>query len=222
MRYLACLIIIPVAIVVWSAWKEHGFEEKLDGIAREIAGRDDISVDCQGFLRALIDTQSRNGEVLFDPDGRPEPKILLTRSTCTQLSKFRRHSHHSELDCLAGLDWGSAVPLLPGSPCYAKSSDTIYAVMTLAHESYHTRGVRDEVMANCDAIQTMAWVAHQLGGDESEAELIARAMEALEPMQDSDYATNECHAGLALDLHPETPDFPTEHPLAPPLAGSSD
>ena len=29
-------------------------------------------------------------------------------------------------------------------------------------------------------------------------------------------------AGESLDLHPETPEFPTEHPLAPPFARSSD
>jgi hypothetical protein len=82
--------------------------------------------------------------------------------------------------------------------------------------------VTDEATANCDAIQTMAWTASRLGADEDEAELIARAMEALEPKQDTPYSTTRCHAGLALDLHPETADFPTEHPLAPPLARSSD
>lgn len=28
--------------------------------------------------------------------------------------------------------------------------------------------------------------------------------------------TNECHRGERLDLHPETPDFPTEFPIVPP------
>ena len=63
----------------------------------------------------------------------------------------------------------------------------------------------------------MAWTAVQLGASVRESELLARAMEALEPRQSSGYATNECHAGRQLDLHPETADFPTEHPLAPPL-----
>ena len=108
------------------------------------------------------------------------------------------------------------------STCYQEAANTIYAVLILAHESYHARGVVDEATANCDAIQTMAWTAHELGAAEDEAELVARAMEELEPQQDPPYSTTRCHAGLAFDLHPETLDFPTEHPLAPPRAGSSD
>ena len=60
-------------------------------------------------------------------------------------------------------------------------SKTIYAVLVLAHESYHTSGVADEAAANCFAIQAMAWTAMQLGAAAGEAELLARAMEALEP-----------------------------------------
>ena len=90
-------------------------------------------------------------------------------------------------------------------------------MLVLAHESYHTIGVSDEAAANCFAIQAMAWTAVQLGAAAGEAELLARAMEALEPRQDGAYGTAECHAGGTFDLHPETPDFPTEHPLAPPL-----
>jgi hypothetical protein len=222
MRILASLAIVPAALVVWLTWNERTFEVCLEGIASEIAGRPDITVDCQGFLRSLVDTQSREGEVLFDAAGRPEPRIFLTRSTCKRLKAFAGHARHRALDCLAAVEWSSVDPLPFSSPCYAQSSDTIYAVLILAHESYHTRGVTGEATANCDAIQTMAWTARELGADEDEAELLARAMEALEPKQDPSYASNQCHAGLALDLHPETPDFPTEHPLAPPLARSSD
>ena len=216
MRILASLAVVPAALFIWHTWNESTFETRLDGIAIEIAGREDITVDCQGFLRSLIDTQSREGEVRFDASGQPEPRIFLTRSTCKRLQAFAGHARHSELDCLAGLDWRSPDPLPFTSPCYAEAADTVYAVLILAHESYHTRGVTDEATANCEAIQTMAWTAVRLGADEGEAELIARAMEALEPKQDPPYATTHCHAGLALDIHPETPDFPTEHPLAPP------
>ena len=166
--------------------------------------------------------QSREGEVRFDASGRPEPRIFLTRATCKRLKSFTGHGQHRELDCLARLDWRSPDPLPFTSRCYREASDTIYAVLILAHESHHARGILDEATTNCDAIQAMAWTARELGAAADEAELVARAMEALEPRQDPPYATTRCHAGLALDLHPDTPDFPTEHPLAPPLAGSSD
>ncbi len=110
-----------------------------------------------------------------------------------------------------------ADPLPFDSECYARAAKTIYAVLVLAHESYHTAGVADEAAANCFAIQAMAWTAIQLGAAAGEAELLARAMEALEPSQGGEYGTAECHAGRELDLHPETPAFPTEHPVAPPL-----
>ena len=130
---------------------------------------------------------------------------------------FAGHSHHSELDCLATIDWAVDDPLPFDSECYARAGKTIYAVLVLAHESYHTSGVGDEAAANCFAIQAMAWTAIQLGAAAGEAELLARAMEALEPSQGGEYGTAECHAGRELDLHPETPAFPTEVPVGPPL-----
>ena len=221
MRVLLSIAVVPVLLFGWLTWSERSFEHRLQPIASEIAGRE-TGVDCQSFLGSLVDVQSREGEVRFDASGRPEPRIFLTRSTCKRLKSFAGHERHRELACLAGIDWRSPDPLRFSSPCYEEAAETIYAVLILAHESYHVRGVVDEATANCDAIQTMAWTAHELGAAEDEAELVARAMEALEPRQDPPYSTTRCHAALSLDLHPETPDFPTEHPLAPPRAGSSD
>ena len=116
------------------------------------------------------------------------------------------------------IDWRSSDPLPFDSPCYAHAADTIYAVLILAHESYHTAGVTDEAATNCFAIQAMAWTATQLGapagrgGAARPGDGGARARG-----RRAGYATTECHAGGRLDLHPETPEFPTEHPIAPPL-----
>jgi hypothetical protein len=115
------------------------------------------------------------------------------------------------------VDWQAVDPLPFDSACYSRAAETIYAVLILAHESYHAAGVTDEAATNCYAIQAMAWTAMQLGAPAEEAELLARAMEVLEPAQVSGYETTECHAGLRLDLHPETADFPTERPIAAPL-----
>ena len=172
----------------------RSFEHRLQPVASEIAGRE-ISVDCQSFLGSLVDVQSREGEVHFDAAGVPEPRIFLTRSTCKRLQKFTGHGRHHEVDCLAAVEWHAADPLPFSSQCYAEAADTIYAVLVLAHESYHARGVMDEAAANCDAIQTMAWTAHELGTDEAEAELLARAMEALEPKQDPPYSTSSATPG---------------------------
>ncbi len=216
MRFLAAVIAVPVLLIGWQLWSDHSFERRLEPIAAGISGRPD-AVNCQSFWGGLIDAQGREGEVFFDGSGVPESKIFLTRRTCRELRRFAGHSRHGELDCLATIDWAVAEPLPFDSECYARARKTMYAVLVLAHESYHTSGVSDEAAANCFAIQAMAWTAMQLGAAAGEAELLALAMEALEPLQGGEYGTAECHAGGKLDLHPETPAFPTEHPIVPPL-----
>jgi hypothetical protein len=63
----------------------------------------------------------------------------------------------------------------------------------------------------------MAWTAEQLGADAHESELLALAMESLEPLQAAPYGTGECHAGGRFDIHPTTAAFPTEQPTLPPF-----
>jgi hypothetical protein len=216
MRVLAATLAVPVALLGWQWWSDHSLEAKLSPIASGVAGRT-VHVNCQAFWTGLVDVESREGEVRFDADGIPQSKLFMTRGICKQLKSFSGKKRHHRLDCLARLDWTSSQPLPFDSPCYHDVADTVYAVLILAHEAYHTAGVTTESTTNCYAIQAMAWTAMQLGASQDEAELVARAMEALEPSQDTDYATTECHAGRSLDLHPETADFPTEHPIRPPL-----
>jgi hypothetical protein len=215
MRLLAAILAVPVLLVGWQLWSDHSFEQRLEPIASGVAGRSD-TVNCQSLWGGLLDAQAREGEVYFDASGVPEAELFLTRPTCQRLRKFAGHSRHSQLDCLATIDWAAPDPLPFGSECYARSSKTIYAILVLAHESYHTAGVADEAAANCFAIQAMAWTAMQLGAATDESELLARAMAALEPRQGGEYGTAECHAGGKFDLHPETTAFPTEHPITPP------
>jgi hypothetical protein len=212
-RLLAVVLLLPTMLFVWQWWSDARTEARLTPVASAIAGRD-VEVDCQGLWASLLDAQARQGEVLFDPSGVPESRIYLTHQTCDRLWAFAGKPRHAELDCLAGADWRYVAPL--GSLCYRASSDTIYALLTLAHEAYHTAGVTAEAQTNCYAIQALAWTAAALGADAREAERVAAAMAALEPHQRGDYATNRCQAGTELDLHPETPEFPTEWPLAPP------
>ena len=104
-----------------------------------------------------------------------------------------------------------------GDPCYERASKTVYAVLILAHEAYHTAGVQNEAAANCLATQAMGYEANALGASLDEAQTIARTMMHLLPLQQGSYQTSDCVPGSALDLHPETPAFPTELPLVAPL-----
>jgi hypothetical protein len=215
MRALAVVLAVPVALVGWQWWSDHSAERMLSPVASEVAGRT-VVVDCQSLWANLVDALPRHGEVRFDANGIPEARIFLTHPTCDRLQAFAGSSRHGELDCLRGLDWRDTVPLDPRSDCYRESSRTVYALMTLAHEAYHTAGETHEAVTNCLAIQAMAFVAVRLGAPRDEAELVARAMAALEPLQSGGYGTDRCRAGTELDLHPETPAFPTESAIVAP------
>ena len=216
MRVLASIAVVPVLFVGWQLWSDHSFEQRLTPIASGIAGRS-VEVDCQSLWGSLLDAKGREGEVYFDASGRPDRRLFLTRKICNGLRAFDETTTHHELDCLRGIDWDAPDPLPYSSECFARASETIYAILILAHESYHTAGSRGEAETNCFAIQAMAWTAMQLGAPQDEAELLALAMEALEPGQGPEYGTNECHGGARLDLNPETPEFPTEFPIVAPL-----
>jgi hypothetical protein len=215
MRTLAVVAALPLAIVGWQWWSDRSTERLLSPIASEAAGRS-VEVDCQSLWANLIDALPRHGEVLFDANGVPEGRIFLTHPTCDRLQSFAGRTYHRQLACLHRIDWQVPVPLLPGSDCYEDVAQTVYAVMTLTHEAYHTAGEVDEVRTNCFAIQGMAYTAVRLGAARREAELLALAMAALEPFQAGGYGTDRCRAGTELDLHPETPAFPTEQPIAAP------
>jgi hypothetical protein len=215
MRALAVVLALPLALVGWQWWNDHATERLLSPIASEVSGRD-VEVDCQSLWANLLDPLPRHGEVRFDVNGVPEPRIFLTHQTCDRLQAYAGRSRHGQLDCLRTLDWSQAAPLDPRSDCYERSSRTVYALLTLAHEAYHTAGETGEAATNCLAIQAMAYVGVRLGAAREEAELAARAMAALEPLQTGGYGTDRCRAGTELDLHPETRAFPTEHPIVAP------
>ena len=215
MKFAGVFLALPLAFFGWMWWGTIRVEHELRPVASSIAGHP-IRVDCQGWLSSLVDVQAREGEVHFSANGLPEPRIFLTRPTCNRLDAFAHSRHHAALDCLAEIDWTKPDPLAPGSACERAASPTVYALLILAHESYHTAGVIDEVTTNCYAIQAIAYVASRLGAPQREGEFAALAMAALEPNQVDGYATPNCRAGTALDIHPETRDFPTELPLAPP------
>jgi hypothetical protein len=216
MRALAVVLAVPLALAGWQWWSDRSAEHMLSPIASGVAGRT-VVVDCQSLWANLLDALPRHGEVRFDANGVPEARIFLTHPTCDRLQAFAGSSRHGELDCLRALDWSKPAALDPRSECYDRSSKTVYALMTLAHEAYHTAGETNEAVTNCFAIQAMAHVAVRLGAEREEAELVAHAMAALEPLQSGGYGTDRCRAGTELDLHPGTRAFPTERPIVAPM-----
>ena len=215
MRILACVLVVPMLVVVWQWWLDTSTERRLTPVASAIAGRD-VHVDCQTYWGALIDPLPRHGEVIFDRNGIPEDRLFLTHETCRKLASFAGSEDHSELACLPETRWSPETGGPFADPCYATASDTIYAVLTLAHEAYHTAGVRNEAHANCFATQAMAFAATSLGAPDEEGRALATAMALLLPFQTDAYRTTDCVSGSSLDLNPETPSFPTEDLISAP------
>jgi hypothetical protein len=215
-KLLAVVLAVPTLLFGWLHLRDERLQGRLGSVASAIAARD-VEVDCQGPLARLLDVQRRHGEVRFDANGVPEGLIYLARPTCNRLRAFAARERHPELDCLRSLEWRATPALPPASDCYRRASPTVYALLVLAHEAYHTAGVADEPAANCYAVQALAYASTRLGAPEEEGALVARAMAALVPLQPTGYATGECRAGAQLDLTPESEAFPTELPIAAPL-----
>ncbi len=215
MKLLAAILAVPAIVLAWQWWSDTSTERTLAPVASAIAGRE-VAIDCQTVWGAMIDALPRHGEVLFDRNGIPEPRIFLTHDTCKRLARFAGHARHVELDCLESAAWARREGVPFQDPCYDRASGTLYAVLTLAHEAYHTAGVMNESTTNCYATQALAYAATALGADESEARAAASAMAALLPFQGDAYRTSECVAGSRFDLSPGTQAFPTEPVILPP------
>jgi hypothetical protein len=198
MRFLL-VIIIPV--VAYSAWDHHrrGEDEaRLGRVASTIAQRS-VGVDCPGFWSRLVDVRGDDGRVRFDVAGRPSDEAELSATTCDRLSGFARAGTKSSFDCLLPDD----------RACDREVVETARAFSTLAHETYHLAGVRDEAAAECYALQTVDFVAVRLGAEAAQGRIIAvwaeRHSARTHPVE---YHSAECRPGGALDLRPGSPAWP--------------
>ena len=87
-----------------------------------------------------------------------------------------------------------------------------HAVVVLAHESWHLRGVASESLANCFAYQSGVGLAEKLGVSPSTAEAMMREQLAENgPVYADDPAyliPSGCSNGGKYDLHPNSSRFP--------------
>lgn len=96
-----------------------------------------------------------------------------------------------------------------GGGCDQDTVRAVYGIVTLAHESWHLRGIVVEAQTQCYAVQTTEEVALRLGVPPEDARLIAlrvAADDAAAPP--GEYHSLQCRPGGAFDLHPETSDWP--------------
>ena len=212
------MTVIVVLVLAFWAWTRHErsvTEHKLAAVATVLAGRP-VGVKCQGFWGAMLDINSRSGEVQF-PVGRPPDHTFLTRGVCGRLSAFMEARHHRDLDCLETIDWAHwSVEANYNGSCERGARSDAEAINTLAHESMHLRGITGEAQAQCYAIQADAWTVERLGGTAAEGAAVADYILALQPALPSEYQSGACRAGGGLDVAPGTAAFPSETPAAVP------
>jgi hypothetical protein len=198
MRYVVLAVVCCAAVFLgWRKYETRELEHRLGAIAGDIAGRD-VRVHCQGVVGATLDVTGEAGSVQFGPDGNPADVTDLKRDVCKRLDRYPDEHNSAKFACT-----------LNGTRCSLDTLKSLHALQTLAHESWHLAGERDEAVTECNALQTTARVAEQLGATEAEGDAAARTVyRQLYPRMPAEYQTSACRDGGALDRHLESPVFP--------------
>jgi hypothetical protein len=193
------ILVLLVPLVLYSGWQFHRREQnetRLALVASEIALRD-VDVSCPGFWTRLVEVTPNAGWVDFDEHGRPSDETSLSAATCASLERVWRGEERSFACLLSG-------------GCDAGTLAAVSGIVTLAHESWHLRGIVNEARTQCYAVQTTEAVAVALGVAPREARAIAVRValdEARAPR--GEYHSPACRPGGAYDLRPETSAWPS-------------
>ena len=197
MRLAALVLLLP--LLLYSAWQFHRREQnegRLALVASEIALRD-VEVSCPGFWTRLVEVTPNAGWVDFDEHGRPSDETSLSAATCRSLERVWRGKERSFACLLAG-------------GCDRETLGAVSGIVTLAHESWHLRGIVDEARTQCYAVQSVEEVARGLGVPAADARTLAVRValdDAHLPL--GEYHSAQCRPGGAYDLRPDTPDWPS-------------
>jgi hypothetical protein len=195
----ALLVALGVGLPAWWLAVRHDRvvnEDRLSAIASEIAGRP-VEVRCPGLLRGA-GPDTVGGTVQFDADGTPADSTRLRKAPCAELDALAEGRRASQLACAARSD-----------SCGDDVQALAWAVDTLAHESFHLRGVMAESVAECSSLQTLSWTAQRLGATSEQGRALARLhLETNYPRMPEQYHASGCADGGPLDLRPDDPSWP--------------
>jgi hypothetical protein len=193
---LVVIVLVPVlAYCVWAGLRHEQNERRLALVATELAQRA-VEVDCPSFFARLIEITPNAGWVDFDEHGLPSDTTHLSAATCESLERIWRADVPPSLACLR-------------SACDRDTLALVAGLVTLAHESWHLRGVTNEAQTQCYAIQSVELVALRLGVAPADARAVADFValhDARSP--EGEYHSSECRPGGAFDLHPGTDAWP--------------
>jgi hypothetical protein len=165
---------VPLVLAGWLALGHHDRmvnQERLGRVASEIAGRP-VRVRCPGVVGRILSWDTMAGTVAFDASGHPADVTKLRAGPC------------AELDALA-----------EGRRRHRVTLALAMAVGTLAHESFHLRGIADEGLAECGSLQVYVATAERLGAAPDQARALAELnLSEIYPFLPDRYRTPPCTA----------------------------
>ncbi len=196
MRVLAVLVGFFLLFSGWQYLRRHQNENRLALVASELAHRD-VGVECPGFWKRLVEITPNAGWVDFDEHGQPADETQLAARTCASLERLWRADEVPSFACLLT------------DTCNRDTLDVIAGMVTLAHESWHLRGLVDEAQTQCHAVQSTEQTARLFGVPGRDARLVAlyvASQDAAAPR--GPYHSPECRPGGRYDLEPQTLAWP--------------
>ncbi len=175
-----------------------GNQERLAGIASQIAGRD-VDVRCPGPIGRALGQDTLEGSVRFGADGTPADDTKLRQTSCAELDALAEGRRGKELACTERA----------GILCGRHGRELAMAVDVITHEAWHLRGIQDEARTECNSLQTMAGTAQALGATPAQAAALARGQLAEGyPLMPDHYRSGHCADGGTFDLHPDDARWP--------------
>jgi hypothetical protein len=188
---LALLTVLTVLLHHGAAAAAKPGDLRLSTIASELA-RHHVTIRCEGLSGALTGAHGESGRTEFIGD-KPVSVSYLQEGVCQTLHAYSRELKAAPA-CLL--------------PC-ENPLEIAWSLNTLAHESYHMAGVRNEAQTECYALQAIDFVSRRLGATPEQARALATfSFDQLPGRMPPEYSSPECHDGGRYDLHPNDPVWP--------------
>ncbi|MBV8063985.1 MAG: hypothetical protein JOY73_00505 [Actinobacteria bacterium] len=172
-------------------------EEKVaEAVAERLTGHSNVSVRCGDMgisdPNVLGVTPIANGHA-FD-------YFLMRPQECTYLTWFHESPARWDPRTCAPSDCGNVVNI-------------VWALQTVAHESYHLLGYTNEAQVDCYGMQSIWFVASRLGASVAEAQALASffwtRIYPLRRVETPTYWSAECRDGGTYDLRPASHSWPS-------------
>jgi hypothetical protein len=170
-------------------------EQLLAGLAGRLAQRT-VSLRC-GATRS---TEALGVVPFFN--GHPADYTILSSEACADLAVFAATPRTFD---------PAACPSLHNQ-CSARLFEMTQALETVAHEAYHLFGQTNEATTDCWGMQSLWYVAQQLGASAAQAQALGGwYWQTVYPQRAHDvpqYFSKDCHSGGRLDLRPSDSRWP--------------